>query len=227
MSWLADRLGIHVNLRPLAPVAGGILGGIVGGPAGAAWGAGLARGIDDKAHGASWKDSLRSGAKTGLITYAGGKGLEKLRSAFGGAAAAGEFTPSSSAPLDAAEDLSGVARPAFGPGASSAPSGGGGGSSFLSGVGSAAKGIGRFAQQNPQATGMALQGLGSIGTMGSENAQRRAQTRALELQNQGGEYDLEAKRRRDAALAPLMALFQGQMQQRMSNPYQVPKNPYS
>lgn len=225
-SWLANRLGIHLNLRPLAPIAGGVLGGIVGGPAGAAWGAGLARGLDDKAHGSSWQDSLKHGATTGVLTYAGGKGLEKLRSAFGGAQPG--FTPSSSAPIDPAENLSGVGSsgPAFGAGgATPTPSVGGGGSGFS--LGSAVKGIGSFAQKNPQATGLALQGLGNLGTMGSENAYRRAQTHALDLNNQGSEYELEAKKRRDAALAPLMALMQGQLQQRMNTPYQVAKNPYS
>lgn len=56
-------------MRPLAPIAGGVLGSVVGGPAGAALGAGLFRTGDDLAHGQNIGQSLRDGAVSGATGY--------------------------------------------------------------------------------------------------------------------------------------------------------------
>jgi hypothetical protein len=81
-SWLSKRTGIHINLRPLAPVAGGILGTLllpgVGTALGASLGAGAGRAVDDLAHGSNIGDSLKHGAITGAETYGAGKVLGAL-----------------------------------------------------------------------------------------------------------------------------------------------------
>lgn len=220
MSWLSDRLGIHVNLRPLAPVAGGILGGMIGGPGGAALGAGLFKTADNKAHGDSWGHALGQGALNAGGAYLASGGLSQLRNLFGGseagASAAGSFTPGAgydftpgSAPSVGASPLTGGSGPAGSFVSGAATGGGGAGDSFLGGLGAGAKKVGSWAAEHPNAAAGALQGVGALAGAGAQNAQTKAQTRAIDLANQSNEYEMNAKKRRDAALAPLYKLFQG------------------
>lgn len=214
MSWLSDRLGIHLNLRPLAAPAGYLAGGLLGGQVGAGIGAGLAKFADNKLHGDSWTHSLEQGALNGAAYGVGGPALGHLKEAFGGANAAGgtpgAFMPSSSAPFE------------FGDEAAGAATGGGGGGSFLGSVGTGAKNAGSWIASHPNAVGGALQGAGQIGAMGSENAMRKAQTTAIDQQNSQSQYELEAKKKRDAALAPLIQALMGQAQNGLANPYKPP-----
>lgn len=222
MSWLSDRLGVHLNLRPLAAPAGGIIGGLLGGPAGAALGAGLFKAGDNLAHGDSVGHSLGQGALNAGIAGIGAGGLQALRGAFGGGAGAadavtGAFTPGS-------EVGAGLSQDAITGGVSGAQ---GGGSSFLGNVAGGAKDVGSWIGSHPQAVGMGLQGVGQIAQSGSENALRREQARSLDLNNQSDQYAIDAKKKRDAALAPLLASFQGQAQQYANKPYQIAPNPYT
>lgn len=202
----------------MAAPAGYLAGGLLGGQAGAALGAGTAKFLDNKLHGDSWTHSLGQGALNAGIYGIGGPALGHLKEAFGGAKAAGDvagaFTPSSAAGLGSGELGAGAADAAYG----SAAGGGG----FLSGT----KSAGSWLASHPQAVSGALQGAGQIGQMGSENAMRKAQTTSIDLNNQQSQYEMEAKKRRDAALAPLLAAFQGMIQSQMAHPSQVAKNPY-
>lgn len=175
-------------------------------------GAGIAKTADNKLHGDSWSHALGQGALNAGLTGIGGAGLGALKSAFGGANAAGEaagsFVPSSSAPFEFGED---------------AVSSGGGGGGFLSSLGAGAKNTGSWLASHPGAVSGTLQGAGQLGTMGAENAQRKAQTTAIDLNNQQTQYDMESKKRRDAALAPLIQALMGQEQSRLANPYTPPR----
>lgn len=243
MSWLADRLGVHVNLRPYAAAAGGLIGGTLGsvvpglGTAlGAGLGAGLFKTADNKLHGDSWTHALGQGALNGGIGYLGAGGLGKLRAAFGGGGeAAGAFAPSSSAVAPSMAggiggDVMGAGTLGGGSGAAGSFVSGanpGGGSSFLSGLGGAAKSAGSWLGAHPSAVSGGLQGLGEIGQMDSTNALRRAQASQLGAETAQAQQEMEAKKRRDAALAPLWAAFAGQMAHQQANPYQIAANPYS
>lgn len=242
-SWLSNRLGLHINLRPLAAPAGAILGSMllpgIGTALGAGLGAGAAKTADNLFHHDSIGHALGQGVLNGGAAYLGAGGLSKLKSIFDGSGdaasaagsvaqsgvpggGAGAFTPSSAASAgdgfqSAIPDSALYGKTAF-PGSSP---------SLVSRLGSGAASVGRFAQQNPLAAAMGLQGVGNIAQAGSENAYRKAQTHAIDLSNQQSQYEQEAKKRRDAAIAPLLALFQGQVQQLQQHPYQIGANPYT
>jgi hypothetical protein len=225
MSWLSsfvehnrDFAGNALkNISPLAFLIPGVGPLAAAGLAGA--GSALGRGIQ---HGSNLKNIVGQGLQGAGEAYAGGQGMGALRSAFGGGQAAGSltgaFTPSSTVGMGSGELGAGAGDAAYG-----AAAGNAGNNSILSAIGSGAKGVGHFIQQNPMAVSGALQGAGQIGQMGSENAMRKAQTTALDLNNQQSQYEQEAKKRRDAAMAPLLALFQGQLQNSLNNPYQPPR----
>lgn len=77
MSWLSQKTGVHLNLRPLAPVAGGILGSIllpgVGTALGTAIGAGAAGTADSLAHRENIGQALGHGALDAGLAYGGAK----------------------------------------------------------------------------------------------------------------------------------------------------------
>lgn len=229
-NWLADRLGIHLNLRPLAAPAGAIVGGLLGGPAGAALGAGLMKTGDNLAHGDSVGHAIGQGALNAGIAGIGAGGLQELRGAFSGGGAAadatGAFTPSSAvgAATGAAADTAPGSWSPLTAGAQAAPSGG---TSMLGSIGGGIKDTASWLASHPQAPGMALQGAGQIATSGSQNALLRAQAMSANLNNQNEQYAQAAKKARDAALAPLIASFQGQAQKYATNPYPIAPNPYT
>lgn len=186
-------------------------------------GAGLAKTGDNLAHGDSFGHALGQGALNAGIAGIGAGGLQALRGAFGGGAGAadavtGAFTPGSEAGAGTAGGYLSQAP------INAADSGGG---SFLGSAASGAKDVGSWIGSHPQAVGMGLQGVGQIAQSGSENALRREQARSLDLNNQSDQYAIEAKKKRDAALAPLLASFQGQAQQYANKPYQIAPNPYT
>lgn len=228
-------------MRPLAAPAGAILGSMllpgIGTALGAGLGAGAAKTADNLFHHDSIGHALGQGVLNGGAAYLGAGGLSKLKSIFDGsgdaASAAGSVAqsgvPGGSMPGVQFAPSSGVGSMIQGPGAASMSGNLAEGSSpsFLSRLGSGAASVGRFAQQNPTAAAMGLQGVGNIAQAGSENAYRKAQTHAIDLSNQQSQYEQEAKKRRDAAIAPLLALFQGQVQQLQQHPYQIGANPYT
>jgi hypothetical protein len=221
MSWLANRLGIHLNLRPLAAPAGALIGGLLGGPVGAGIGAGLFKTADNKAHGDSWTHALGQGALNGVGYGVGTAGLDKLRSAFTPGSMAGASGTAPSAFTSGVDTgTGGWVADGANAAARAVPQGG---SSLLSAVGNGAKTAGSWLAAHPSAVSGTLQGVGQIGSMESENAFRKAQADALKTNTAQSQYDLEIKKRRDAALAPLLAAFQGNLQR----PYSVAANPYS
>lgn len=244
MSWLSDRTGIHLNLRPLAPIAGAAIGSVIPG-LGTAWGAGLGRGLDDLAHGDSVGQSLKEGALAGGTSYLGGKALAQLRSAFspgsgtgaGAAAAPGEAPIQAAAPVTQAPIAPPADAPIMGepgwPGASAMSALGGqrpdGGA--MSSLGHAFGSIGKFAADHPNAIGQGLQGLGGIAGSSSENRLRNAQ--AAQLQQQTLMADEQRKRdlARAQAFGPLAQQLMGNLQNiYSSNTYGgggVAGNPYA
>lgn len=73
MSWLSKATGIHINLKPLAPIIGGAVGSIIPG-VGTALGAGLGSFLNGVGNG----QSVGKSALAGLASGAGGAVLGKL-----------------------------------------------------------------------------------------------------------------------------------------------------
>jgi uncharacterized protein YejL (UPF0352 family) len=210
-NWLADRLGVHLNLRPLAPIAGAIVGNaLLPGIGGAALGAGLGRFADGVGNNEGFGQAAKAGVVTGGATYAGGKGLEALRGAF--------------APSSIGEQAGAVAAPGSGvTGADIAPtSSAGGGFSF----GNVARSVGSFLDKHPGAVSMGLQGLGNIATAGAQNDLARAQVRHLASADDAADYDLQLRRNRDANLEPIRQALAGQLSALRANKYGIAPNPY-
>jgi len=163
MSWLSKHTGIHLNLRPLAPVAGGILGSLllpgVGTAFGASLGAGAGRSVDDLAHGSNIGDSLKQGLITGGETYGAGKVLGALGYGGGGGYGRDAANQVSSTAADGPFDVHDLGLPGAAPAA--------GPSAAVQ-----AAGVGAGAQATPKAgmsladkfaiASMGLQGLGGI-----------------------------------------------------------------
>jgi hypothetical protein len=199
LSWLSDRTGIHLNLRPLAAPIGAIAGGLLGGPAGAALGAGLFKTGDNLAHHDSLGHAVGQGVLNGALAYGGGKALESLR---------GAFAPSSA--VQQAGDL--MAN------GSTAASGSGG-------FGGTVRSAGAFLKENPMAASMGLQAAGNLSTAGAQNDLARAQAHRLDAENSDADYELSRKRARDAALDPIRQMLLGQF----ANPTKrvIAPNPYT
>lgn len=229
MSWLSDRTGIHLNLRPLAPIAGGALGGLLGGPAGAAWGSGLGRGLDDLAHGQNIGQSLKEGALTGGATYLGGKALQQLGGMFQPSSAPlptnTQYTPGADGGWSGPPGTAFNAGAAAGGGAGAPPIGGGGGGA-MDRLGSMLGNAGGWAAKNPNAIGGALQGLGNMAGASSENRLRNAQASQLEQTA----METEEQRKRDLARAqafgPLAQSLMGQLQTMYGQNSAIRPDPY-
>lgn len=221
MSWLSQFVkhnrDFAGNLLKNAAPAAFLIPGIGPGAAALLGGAGsaLGRGIQ---HGANLGNIVKQGATGAAIAYGGGQGLNALK---------GAFTPSSSVSgaLPGVQTTPGAVASAAGsiqgPGeaALNLTQGLGQAPSLASRVGSAISGAGKFAQANPMAVSAGLQGLGQIGTMGADNAYKRAQTNAVNQQTAMSQAELDVMRRRQAALEPLMRALMGQQQGVATNPY--------
>lgn len=177
-----------------------MLGGALGGPLGAALGAGLFKTADNKAHGDSWGHAIGQGALNAGGAYLGSGGISQLKNAFGG----GGFVPGS-APLAGVSGVPSAGGPWQAAASAAGGGGGSGGSSLLSGIGSAAKGVGSFVAEHPNAVGQGLQGLGQISQQGGMNDLRRAQTDQINQETATSKAALDAQKQRAASL---MALFQ-------------------
>ncbi len=210
MSWLSDRLGIHLNLRPLAAPAGAVVGGIFGGAPGAALGAGLAKTADNKLHGDSWGHALGQGA----LNAAGyGLGAEFAPQFFpglkgAGGAASGAGATAADAGIPDTPMLGSGAAESFAPssaslGSTAAPSQS---SALLSGL----KGAGSVLKDNPLVAGQVASGV--------LNARQGSQQLDFEKQ----QYNDEQERRKRIAqiLGPIY-------QQMMAGRTPVAPNPYS
>jgi len=201
------------NVSPLAFLIPGI-GPMAAAGLGAA-GSALGRGIQ---HGANLGDILKQGAQGGSMAYGGAQGLGALKAAFApsssaagtlaaqspGESAAAKFMASQAAPETS---VGGISFPAVQ--AAALPAQTAGGSSMLA---DALRGTGSFLKANPMAVGQGLQGLGQLSQMSSENRLRNAQAGISEA-------ELTMLKNRQAALAPLLALLQGQQQGVRPNPY--------
>lgn len=161
-------------------------------------------------------------AKAGITNAGIGKGLKSgvglLRGASSAPAAPGVALPSTP----------GVVEPAVG---ALTPLEGGniaGAQSALSKGGGALRSAASFAAKNPNATGMALQGIGNLSTAGAENRLQNAQARALERQIGESEYEFAQRRARDLALEPLRQALAQQIGTTIGTPQRAPAaNPYS
>jgi hypothetical protein len=228
LSWLSDRIGIHLGNvgGPIGAAIGSFIPGI-----GTTAGAALGQGLGAWGHG----DGVKSALLQGGLTYGGGKALEGLQHAFTGGGAASGGVQQAGAPMGSAggfEDPSDLLHPdafahASSPSGAFAPSSAasGGGQGFLGKVGT---GLSNAWEKNP---GSVLQGAGSVagafGNMGANNANTRygnAQADALEMDN-------EQKKRRDAAMEPFRRALAGQFSQLgqyhiAPNPYGTGANPY-
>jgi hypothetical protein len=166
-------------------------------------------------------------AKSGLSNAALGAGVQggmgALRSAFSpsSSAAAASY---GGAPGAAAGPIGGQVMGVgtlTGPAGSGLAQGGGGGPGLLSQLGGALGKVGGFAESHPHAIEM---GLGALDT--SKRDYLKAQTDAL-TQNTGMNAEQWAlQKRRQDALAPLLAAFAGQLQTMQQHPYQIASNPY-
>lgn len=216
MSWLSstfkrNRGWIGNALKNFAPVAGALTGGL-GGVAIGALGSMAGRGIQE---GANLGNIAKQGVSGGSIAYGGSKALGGLRSL---------FAPSSSA-MNTVTSAGGEIAPAAvesaglegGNIAASRP--------LATRVASRAGGAARWANDNPMAAAMALQGTGTALNAPSENRYRDAQTRALESQTASDEEERQRRKRLEDAMEPLRRLLAGQMG--AGNPYTVAPNPYA
>lgn len=229
MSWLSqfvkhnrDFAGNALkNIAPLSFLIPGV-GPLAAAGLGAA-GSALGRGIQ---HGSNLGNILKQGAEGGAMAYGGAQGMNALKAAFTpGSSAAGtvaqsmpgmSVTPSATAPM--AIQGPGSAALNMTQGLGQAPS-------LMSRVGSAANGLGSFVKNNPTAAAMGLQGLGQMGSMGSENAYRNAQTDALKQNTNLSKEQYDQQLRRQAAMEPLLRALMGNVQG-MSQPGAVAPNPY-
>jgi hypothetical protein len=213
VSWLSDRLGVHVNLRPLASVAGGVVGNMLLPGIGGYLGAGLGKMGDNLAHGDSFGHALGQGALHGGAAY----GLGALKDAFAPSSAAGAASAGQVAQQGARQGAEGAAGGMANITAANLPQmtpppSMGGGSSFLGSLGSAAKSVGNFAKDNPNAIGAGLQGLGQISGMDGEARLNRARADQIEFEN-------EQQRARSQAMLPLLQALTGNRQPVARNPY--------
>jgi hypothetical protein len=213
-AWTRNRGAIGNALKNFAPVAGALTGGL-GGLAIGGLGSALGRGIQP---GAKFGDIAKQGISGGSIAYSGSKALGGLK---------GLFAPGSSAAGTAAGSVAGT--PPLPPGAEELASLGGGdiasAQPLLSKIGHAASSVGSFANKNPMAAAMALQGVGSAMNAPSEGRYRDAQTRALEAQVAESEEERARRKRLEDAMEPLRQMLVAQMNQpRMGiapNPYRA------
>lgn len=177
--------------------------------------------------GAKFGDIVKSGVSNAAIGGGARGGVDALRSAFApSSSAAGSLaaTPAGSA---------GSAGSAVGNGTlvsngnggwvsgagQTGASGADAGEGFMSKLGSGAQAVGRFAKDNPNAIAGGLQGLGAIGSMGSENAMRRAQTNAINTNTAMTQQELDNQKKRQQALVPLLQALMGQQYAPAKNPY--------
>lgn len=216
MSWLSsfvkhNRGFIGNAIKNVSPALAFTPLGILGaGAAGA-----LGRAIQP---GAKLGDIVKSGVSNAAIGGGARGGMAALRSAFapsssaaGTVAATGGVSPASVPGVTSAipDSALGITTP------TTAPAAGGG----------ALRTIGSFLKDNPNAVAGGLEGLGRLGTMGSENAYRNAETDALRQNTSMNQYELEQKKRQAAALEPLLRALMGQMG--TNTPYTVAPNPYT
>lgn len=226
----------------LVPGVGPELAALVGG-AGSAVGQGLSR---HPSLGGALKAGI-TGAATGYggASLAGGQGYQGIGSAIKGA-----FVPSSAATQPSAGYLSGNgiqgsaptslfgAGDAGGPAVSSAGLGGSLGSALPSaqvGAGAAnAAGsqpsflsrAGSFAEHNPTAVAMGLQGVGAMESAGSANEANRAMARRTQAETDTVEAERKRKAAQDAALEPLRRALAGEIGNLNANQYKPAPNPY-
>lgn len=223
MSWVSQFVKHNRNfagnlLKNAAPAAF-LIPGIGPGAAALIGGAGsaLGRGIQE---GGNLGNILKQGVTGAGIAYGGAQGMNALKAA---------FAPSSSA----AGSLASVPGASITPSAAAVQGPGGAALNLTQGLGQApsmasrvgsalntgAKAFGAFAKENPTALAMGLQGAGQIGSMGADNAYKRAQTHLLEQQGEQNQQELELQKRRQAALEPLMRALMGQQFTPAKNPY--------
>ncbi len=97
--------------------------------------------------------------------------------------------------------------------------------SFLDQVGSGLGRVAKFAEKNPQAIAMGLQGAGNLATADTENDYRRAQIASVEEQTAGSAEERRRRAAMEAALEPLRRALMGQMAG-MQSRAPLPPNPY-
>ncbi len=225
MSWLSSFINHNrdfagnalKNVSPLAFLIPGI------GPAAAAGlgaaGSALGRGIQ---HGSNLGDIVKQGAQGGAMAYGGAQGMNALKAAFAPSSSAAATLPGVASPTPSASGMTSMQGP--GSAALNLMQGAPQPPSMLSQIGGAlggaARGAGSFIKANPTAVGAGLQGLGQMGTMGSENRLRNAQADQVQGQSQMTQAELQIMKQRQAALAPLLQALMGQQQRGAApNPY--------
>lgn len=224
MSWASQFIkhnrDFAGNLLKNAAPAAFLIPGIGPGAAAAIGGLGsaLGRGIQ---HGANLGNIAKQGISGASIAYGGAQGMGALKSAFApSSSAAGAVAGAPTTAVGNGTMVSngnGAWLPAGGAGASDSAASAG--SSLMSKLGSGAQAVGKFTKDYPNAIAAGLQGLGAIGTMGTENAMRRAQTNSINQQTAMSQQEAELLKRRQAALQPLMQALMGQQYQSARNPY--------
>lgn len=185
------------NLSPAAALVPGV--GVVG--------AGLLSAAGDLARGKNVKQAALGGVENaalggGLASLAGKAGIgtgAHLGFGLGGAQTATPAVNIGPLPGASAMGVPGGVGPASGLTETVAGTPG----NFAGHLLSAGKGLAGFAEAHPNATSGALQGLGSITSSGSENRLRNAEAAQLEQKTGETQFDFDARKRREAALAPI------------------------
>lgn len=166
------------------------------------------------------RTSLSKGIQGGLSGYAnthllGGQGFKGIPSALHMGGSAAESAATTTQPMyNEMGDIVG-SEIASGPAPSS--------SGLLSKIGSGAGRVASFAEEHPNAAGMALQGAGSALGSGSEHRLNDEQARALQQRTDESSYDFEQRKRREELMKPIWSALSSGLpnyeQEVAPNPY--------